>query len=69
VIKAIWNAMNGLKLSTGLVVTIAGIVLQNAGMSHDQAIQTVSLIMQGIGGITTLVGFIHQIIKKNQPAK
>jgi hypothetical protein len=46
----LWKMLNGFKLNTGLVVAVAGLILQNQGMSHDEAVKTVSLSWRALEG-------------------
>jgi len=62
-LKALWEFMNGKKFSTGTIITLAALVLRSLGMNETDAMNTVTLIMGGIGGVTALIGAIHQWIK------
>ena len=41
-------------------------VLQQMGMTHDAATQTISQVMMGVGGVWALIGFIRGLIKQYQ---
>lgn len=69
ILKALWDLMNGHKLNTGTLMILAVFILGRMGFDHDAATQMCTNILCGIGGVTALVGFIHQVIKKWQAKK
>jgi hypothetical protein len=62
-LKIIWDAMNGKKLTTGTVMIMAVLVFKSLGMDQDVATQTATSIMLGVGAVLTLTGYIHRWIK------
>ena len=64
----LWKLMNGQKLNTGMIVTIAAIIIQNLfNVGHDEAVSIVTNVMMGVGGVTALIGYIHKLIKARKP--
>ena len=68
-LSVIWDFMNGKKFNTGTIMVVAVYIFQHFGMDHDAAVSMCTNIMLGIGGVTALVGFIHQLVKGWQEKK
>jgi hypothetical protein len=68
-IKAVLDLLNGKKLNTGTVMVIAVFVLKQLGLDDNTATQTATNIMLGVGGVLTLWGYIHRMIKSAQAKK
>ena len=69
ILSVIWDFMNGKKFNTGTIMVVAVYIFQHFGMDHDAAVSMCTNIMLGIGGVTALVGFIHQLVKGWQEKK
>jgi hypothetical protein len=68
--KAILDVLNGHKMNTGTIITIAAFLMQQyLSVEHDQAVSIATNVMMGIGGITMLWGYIHKLIKSSQVKK
>lgn len=66
-LKALWDIINGHKLNTGTVVVIAAVVMQQyLGIDHETATNIATQIMLGVGGVLSLVGYIHRLVKAKQ---
>lgn len=62
--KVLLDVLNGKKMNTGTVMVIAVIVLkQFVGVSESDAQNIATNIMMGVGGVMTLWGYIHKLIK------
>lgn len=55
--------LNGIKTILGLLILIPAIAVY---VSPEEAEQIINVVIAIIGGIMTLVGLIHKIIKKTQ---
>jgi energy-converting hydrogenase Eha subunit C len=68
----LWAGWNGKKFNTGAVVTILAIVLQQVfvklNIGHDQAVGIATAVVEGVGAVIMVVGYIHRLIKAKQPA-
>lgn len=62
-LKALWDMMNGKKFSTGTTITILAFGLQQIGIAKDQASNDALYIVQGVGAVIMVIGYIHQWIK------
>jgi hypothetical protein len=66
----LWSWFNGKKFNTGAAITILATVLQQAfakeGMSPDDSVAYATYLVQAVGVVIMLVGYIHKIFK---PAK
>jgi len=69
VMKLLWSLINGKKFNTGTLVILAVMVFQSIGIDKDTATQIATNIMLGIGGLLTLVGYVHRIIKSKDQKK
>lgn len=62
--------MNGHKFTTGTIVMIAAVLMQQLlGIEHSEATNIATNIMMGFGGALALVGYIHRIIKAAKARK
>jgi hypothetical protein len=66
-LKALLDVLNGKKMNTGTVMILAVIVIQQfLGVSESEAQTIATNIMLGVGGVMTLWGYIHKLIKGNE---
>ena len=63
----LWQGMNGHKFNTGAATVVLATVFQQAfskqGVSADQSQMIATYIIQGIGAVIMVVGYVHQWIK------
>jgi protein-S-isoprenylcysteine O-methyltransferase Ste14 len=66
-IISLWRSFNGHKFNTGAAVTVLATVIQQAfasqGVSHDQSVFMATAIVQAVGVVIMIAGYIHQWIK------
>jgi hypothetical protein len=72
-IQAAWSMWNGKKFSSGAAITILATafqqILAKQGVNADQAQMMATYIIQGVGAIIMVVGYVHQWIKANAAKK
>lgn len=62
--------MNGLKFTTGTVVVLVAMVMQQfLGIEKTEATNIATNIMMGVGGVLALVGYVHRVIKAQAAKK
>ena len=72
-IQAAWSMWNGKKFNSGAAITILATafqqILAKQGVNADQAQMMATYIIQGVGAIIMVVGYVHQWIKANAAKK
>ena len=59
----LWNGMNGHKFNTGAMTIVLSFIIQQLNVDHDQSISLATYIVQGIGAVIMVVGYVHKLIK------
>jgi hypothetical protein len=65
-IKVVTDLLNGKKLNTGTVIIVLVFIFSQLGIDKTEATQIATSIMLGIGGVMTIWGYIHRVIKDMQ---
>lgn len=68
-LQALATVWDGKKVNTGAVVMLAALGLQHIGMEHNDAVNTATGIMMGVGSAITAVGLVHKWFKARQAKK
>lgn len=73
VVSAIWKMWNGKKFDTGLAITVLALIFQQVfakyGADHDTAVTFATYIVQAVGAVLVVIGWIHRRIKELQAKK
>ena len=73
VVQAIWKMWNGKKFDTGLAISMLALIFQQVfakyGADHDTSVTLATYIVEAVGAVLVVVGWIHKRIKESTPAK
>jgi uncharacterized membrane protein YphA (DoxX/SURF4 family) len=55
--------LNGLKMNTGVLLVVLTFIFDKIGLTKDDAEAFIASVIAVVGGILTVIGFIHRVIK------
>jgi hypothetical protein len=72
-IQSMWSMFNNHKFNSGAAITILATafqqILAKQGVNADQAQMMATYIIEGVGAVIMVVGYVHQWIKANAAQK